>query len=277
MIDSVVFHATNHRIKGMTVDEPFISAIVITKNEAANIEDCLKSVSWADEIVVLDSGSTDKTVEIAGRYTANVYCEAWRGMGGQKNRAIELAKGPWIFSLDADERAAPGVGDEIRHRIACGPSACYALRRKNYYKSQWIRHCGWWPDWVTRVFRKGDAQFSDEAIHASLQTGSPICKLSGQIVHYSFTSPEDFLNRALSYAHHQAREMHCAGRKATVWTAVSHAGFALFHTYLTRLGFLDGAAGVLIAVSNGVGVFYRYMMLRDLNLSNSNESTALQK
>ena len=256
----------------MTQQPETISAVIITKNEEANIEACLESVSWADEIVVLDSGSTDKTVEIAEKFTSKVFIEAWRGMGGQKNRAVALSRGPWIFSLDADERADSGVGDEIRQFIRQRASGCGAFRRKNFYKSQWIRHCGWWPDWVTRVFRKGEAQYSDEAIHASLQTASPVSKLDGMIIHHSFTSPEDFLNRALSYAHHQAREMHLAGKKATLWTAVSHAAFALLHTYVTRLGFLDGAAGVLIAVSNCVGVFYRYMIIRDLNLNGQRQS-----
>ena len=256
----------------MTQQPETLSAVVITKNEEANIAACLQSVSWADEIVVLDSGSTDRTVEIAKKYTPKVFVETWRGMGGQKNRAVALSRGPWIFSLDADERADAGVGDEIRQLIRAGNSACGAFRRKNFYKSQWIRHCGWWPDRVTRLFRKGEAHYSEEAIHASLQTSSAIVRLDGVIIHYSFTSPEDFLKRALSYAHHQAREMYLAGKKASLWTAVSHAAFALLHTYVTRLGFLDGAAGVLIAVSNCVGVFYRYMMLRDLNLNDRRQA-----
>jgi glycosyltransferase involved in cell wall biosynthesis len=244
--------------------KPKISAAIIAKNEEANIEDCLKSVSWADEIVVLDSGSTDNTVAIARRYTDKVFVEEWRGMGGQKNRAIELARGPWIFQLDADEQASAELGREIHAALTKGNADAYSTRRKNYYKGQWIRHCGWWPDRVTRVFRKGHAHFSEEAIHASLQVTSRVERLINPIIHNSFTSPEDFLNRARSYAIHQSREMYAQGRKASVWTALSHALFALVHTYFVRLGFFDGAAGVLISVSNGVGVFYRYMMLREL-------------
>lgn len=244
-----------------------ISATVITKNEERNIGDCLESLSWADEIIVLDSGSTDKTVDIAKRYTNKVFVEHWRGMGAQKDRAVELASGPWIISLDADERVTAESGKEIRNVIGDGRAQAYAMRRKNYYQDQWIRHCGWWPDWVTRVFTKGQAHFSNEAIHASLQTSATVGKLTHPIVHYSFNSPEDFLGRTRSYAQHQAREMYRNGRRASVWTAISHAGFAFLHTYLTRLGFLDGAAGLLISVSNFVGVFYRYMMLRHLNLN----------
>jgi len=244
-----------------------ISATIITKNEERNIADCLESLSWVDEIIVLDSGSADKTVEIAKKYTGKVFVEKWRGMGAQKDRAVELASGPWIVSLDADERVTAELGQEIRNAITNGRAHAYAMRRKNYYNQQWIRHCGWWPDWVTRVFQKGQIHFSDEAIHASLQTTEPVGKLAHPIIHFSFNSPEDFLNRTQSYAHHQAREMYRIGRRASVWTAISHAGFAFLHTYITRLGFLDGAAGMLISVSNFVGVFYRYMMLRHLNLN----------
>lgn len=249
----------------MNLKCPKISVTLITKNEEKNIEDCLKSVTWADEIIVLDCGSDDRTVEIAKKYTNKVFVEAWRGQGDQKNRAVELAQGPWVFSIDADERATPELAREIQDVICSGKKNAYAMCRKNFYKDQWVKHSGWWPDWVTRVFIKGKAQFSTDIIHDSLQVATPIGKLNHPIVHYSFKSPEDFLNRARWYAYHQANEMHRDGRRASAWTAISHAGFALLHTYFTRLGFLDGAAGVLISVSNFVGVFYRYMMLRDLN------------
>jgi glycosyltransferase involved in cell wall biosynthesis len=250
----------------MTPIEPKISATVITKNEEANIAACLESLAWADEIVVLDSGSSDKTVAIARQYTDNVFVEAWRGQGHQKNRAVELARGPWIVSLDADERISPELAREIRRVIQDNPDAAFAMRRKNLYQGRWIRHCGWWPDWVKRVFRKGAACFSTDVIHDSLQPKTALKNLNHPIEHHSFHSPGDFLNRAYWYAHHQALELHHARRRASAWTAISHALFALLQTYVLRLGFLDGAAGLLVAVSNGVGVFYRYMMLRDLNL-----------
>lgn len=241
-----------------------ISATIITKNEAANIAACIESLSWADEIVVVDSGSTDETVAIAKRYTEKVFVETWQGQGRQKNRAAELASGPWILSVDADERVSSELAREIRQAVASGDAAVYAMRRKNLYKGQWVRHCGWWPDWVKRLFRKGEARFSDDVIHDSLHSERPVRKLAAPLEHHSFHSPEDFLMRAYWYAHHQARELHRKGRRASVWTAVSHGAFALLQTYFLRLGFLDGAAGLLVAVSNGVGVFYRYMMLRDL-------------
>lgn len=242
-----------------------ISAVVITKNEETNIAACLESVAWADEIVVLDSGSRDRTVEIAKQYTSKVFVEPWRGMGAQKNRATDLAQGPWILQLDADERAVAGLEMEIRRAISKPEAEAFSVRRKNYYRGQWIRHCGWWPDRVVRVFQKGAARFTEEAIHASLQGLSTVGRLAHPIIHLSFNSPEDFMNRARTYAGRQAEEMHRQGRKATAWTAISHGVWALVHTYFVRLGFLDGAAGLLISVSNFMGVFYRYMMIRDLN------------
>lgn len=248
---------TEHQIK--------ISATVITKNESDNLADCLESLTWVDEIIIVDSGSTDDTVEIAKKYTNKVYIETWRGQGAQKNRAIELAQGPWILSIDADERVPSRLATDIRKAIAANPACVFSVRRKNMYQDQWVRHCGWWPDWVVRVFRKDLAYFSDHIIHESIQTKLPVKKFHEAIVHHSFKSPQDFLHRAAWYAHHKAIEMHRDGRQASVWTAVSHACYCFVHTYFIRLGFMDGAAGMLIAVSNFIGVFYRYMIIRDLN------------
>lgn len=244
---------------------PKISATIITKNEAANIAACLESLYWADEIVVLDSGSNDDTVRISQDYTDKIFIEPWQGQGRQKNRAIELAQGPWIFSIDADERPTPGLVDEIKEAIVSGKYTAFAIRRKNFYKGKWVRHCGWWPDWVTRVFKKGEAHFNSNIIHESLQVPSTIGRLSNPLNHYSFDSPEDFLQRACWYAHHKAREKYDQGKRASSWTALSHAAFTFVQTYFIRLGFLDGSAGLLVATSNFVGVFYRYMILRELS------------
>ena len=244
-----------------------ITATVITKNEEDNIAECLTSLTWTDEIVVLDSGSTDRTVEIAKEFTDKVYVESWRGQGHQKNRAVELAQGPWIFSIDADERTTPELADEIRQAIKNADYKVYALKRKNFYKNQWIRHCGWWPDWVKRLYRKDEVFFSADIIHESIQADESVGKMTNSLIHYSFKSPEDFLKRATWYAHHQAHDKFNRGVRASAWKALSHGCFAWFQAYVIRLGFLDGVAGMLISVSNFVGVFYRYMILRDLWMS----------
>jgi glycosyltransferase involved in cell wall biosynthesis len=240
-----------------------ISATIITLNEEKKIRECLESISWADEIVVLDSESNDRTVEIARDYTDKVFVEPWAGQGAHKNRAIDLAQGPWIFSIDADERVTPELAKEIRDAADKGIHDAYALRRKNLYRGQWIRHSGWWPDWVTRLFRKDEARFNDRVIHEALTMGGPIGRLEEPLLHYSFEDVGSFIDRASRYATHLAEMMYRQGKRASLLTALSHASFECLNTYLFQRGFLDGGAGVLIAVSNGVGTFYKYMMLRE--------------
>lgn len=252
------------------VPAPGISATIITKNEERNIADCLSTLAWADEIVVLDSGSTDRTMEIARTYTDKVFMKEWAGQGLQKNRAVALAQGPWIFSIDADERVMPELAEEIRRVTIDSPFRAYAMRRKNIYRGQWIRFGGWWPDWITRLFIKGEAQFNDRVIHEAIQVKAPVGKITNPLLHYSFRSAGDFVERAHRYSIHAAPDMYREGRRATLWTAVSHALFSLFQTYLLRLGFLEGGTGALLAVSNCVGCFYRYMILRELSLNESN-------
>jgi len=244
-----------------------ISAIIITLNEEKNIRECLESLSWADEIVILDSESEDRTVELARSYTDKVFVEPWTGQGPHKNRALDLAQGPWILSIDADERVTPELAQEIRHVVKEASRNAYALRRKNMYRGQWIRHSGWWPDWVTRLFRKGDARFNDRVIHESLTVEGPIGKLKEPLIHHSFEDAASFLERALKYSTHLAEMMHRQGKRSSLLTAFSHGSFECLSTYLFRRGFLDGGAGVLIAISNGIGTFYKYMILREKNLT----------
>jgi glycosyltransferase involved in cell wall biosynthesis len=245
---------------------PKITAAIITLNEEKNIADCLESVSWADELVVVDSGSTDRTVEIAKRYTDKVFVNEWKGQGQQKNRAAELATGPWIFSIDADERVSPKLAEEIKKVLASPTADAYAVRRKNIYRGQWIKHGGWWPDWVKRLFRKDKAHFNDKIIHDSLVVNGTTGKLEESLIHESFRSAGDFLERALRYSLHTSKEMFRDGKRASTLSVTTHAAFAFIKGFFLRAGFLDGTAGLLVAVSNAVGVFYRYMMLREMGV-----------
>lgn len=272
-------HHKEHRPMNAKAPAPRISATIITKNEERNIADCLSSLAWADEIVVLDSGSTDRTLEIARNYTDKVFMKEWAGQGLQKNRAVALAQGPWIFSIDADERVMPELAEEIRRVTINSPVRAYSMRRKNFYRGQWIRFGGWWPEWITRLFIKGEAQFNNRIIHDALQVEPPVGKLANPLHHHSYRAAEEFMERDYRYSVHTAREMYREGRRATLWTAVSHSLFTLFQFYLLRLGFLEGGAGVLIAVSRFTGCFYRYMILRELSISrpNADAETAVKK
>lgn len=244
-----------------------ISATIITLNEEKNIGACLDSLFWADEIVVLDSTSNDRTVEIARKYTDKVFIEPWTGQGTHKNRATDLAQGPWIFSIDADERTTPELVKEIRVAVDKATHDAYALRRKNFYRGRWIRHSGWWPDWVIRLFRKGEARFNDRVIHEALVVEGAIGKLKQPLLHYSFEDVGSFIERASRYATHLAKMMYRDGKRSSLLTALTHASFECLNTFLFRRGFLDGGTGILIAISNGVGTFYKYMILREIGLT----------
>ncbi|MEE8540658.1 MAG: hypothetical protein V3S66_03265 [Desulfobacterales bacterium] len=160
----------------------------------------------------------------------------------------------------------PELAEEIRRVTINSSLRAYAMRRKNIYRGRWIRFGGWWPDWITRLFIKGEAQFNDRVIHEALQVKAPVGKITNPLLHYSFLSAGDFVERAHRYSIHAAPDMYREGRRATLWTAVSHSLFTLFKFYILRLGVLEGGAGVLIAVSNCVGCFYRYMILRELSI-----------
>jgi glycosyltransferase involved in cell wall biosynthesis len=180
-----------------------LSVVIITLNEEAKIKDCLESVKWADEIIVVDSCSRDTTAEVAGEYTSKVHEREFTGFGEQKNYALSKAKGDWVLSIDADERVTPELQEEIVRTLA-NPRACgYYMRRKSYFANKWIKHCGWWPDYVLRLFRRDCGRFSDRLVH--------------------------------------------------------EATLAFIKTYFLKMGILDGWMGLVIAYSNAVGVFYRYV------------------
>lgn len=251
-----------------------ISATIITLNEEKNIAECIESVSWADEVVVLDSRSTDRTVEIARRCTDKVFVEEWKGQGAHKNRAVELAQGPWIFSIDADERVTPELAAEIQQVVRDPQYHAYSVRRKNLYRGQWIKHGGWWPDEVKRLFRKDKASFNNARIHDSLQVAGSVGTLSCPLIHTSFLGADDFLERARHYAVHQGKEMFENGRKATAFTAFWRSAFAFFKTYVLRAGFLDGSAGLLIANYVMTLAFYKYMILAELCHDRENKTSS---
>src|ERR1700746_4046971 len=229
-----------------------LSLIVITKNEEASIARCLGSVKIADELVVVDSGSTDRTVEIARAHGANVVSTTdWPGFGPQKTRALDLARGDWIISLDADEWIEPGSMAVIEKAIADpnAPSA-YRMSRRSRFCGNIIRHSGWSPDYVGRLFRRDRARFSDHLVHESLIVDGPIRRLDMRIEHDSITSWSDAQDKIERYsiaAAHQLRSHGCAGSPLKA----SLRGWSAFlKTYVWRAGFLDGAAGWHVAEYN---------------------------
>lgn len=243
-----------------------LSVIVITKNEAANIRDCLASVAWADEIVVVDSNSTDETVAIAREMGAKVYVHAdWPGFGPQKNRALDYASCEWVFSIDADERVTDPLRVEIEQAMKAGDADGYFCPRLSQFCGTFIHHSGWYPDYVLRLFRRTAGRFSDSLVHESVLLEGKTARLGTPLLHYSYLTREDVERKVEHYSSAAARQMFESGRKSGGMDAALRGGWALLRTYLLRLGVLDGRAGWEIAVMNARTTYLKYKKLAALN------------
>lgn len=245
-----------------------LSVIIITKNEARHIGDCIDSVAFADEIIVLDSGSTDATREIAMAKGALVtLAPDWPGFGPQKNRALDLATREWVLSIDADERVTPELAREIQQALARPLADAYKIARLSNFGGRWIRHSGWWPDHVLRLFRRGTARFKDVAVHESVQAAGAVAVLDGHFLHYPYADLETFIAKINHYSSEAAAMMHARGKKTSVPGAAGHAIWTFIRIYLIRRGFLDGKEGFILAAMGAAGSFFRYSKLLFLNKS----------
>ncbi|HSV45965.1 MAG TPA: glycosyltransferase family 2 protein [Ramlibacter sp.] len=238
-----------------------LSIIIVAKNDAQNIGDCVRSARFADEVIVLDSGSIDGTAELARAEGAQVHVTDWPGYGPQNNRGIDLATGDWFFSLDADERITPELAREIRAAIEGGGVDGYRVPRVSMYCGRFMRHGGWRPDYTWRLARRGKARFTEHYLHAHLQVQGATGTLRESIVHYSFRTMEAVMEKTNRYSSAGARDMAERGRGGSLGAAVVHGLWAFFRTYVLRLGFLDGRWGFMLAVSNAEGTYYRYVKL----------------
>lgn len=240
-----------------------ISAILITHNERRNIEECLVGLTWCNEVVIVDSGSNDGTVDIARSMGAKVtLAKDWPGFGPQKNRALDLAQGDWVFSIDADERVTPALAEEIQSAVqrADAPDA-FSLPRLSSYCGQYMRHGGWYPDRVVRLFRRGQARFSDDIVHESLQVHGRVGQLHNDLIHISYRSLDDVLEKMNRYSSAGAEKLATRGCRASLATALGKSLWAFIRTYLIRRGFLDGRLGFVLACSIAHETWYRYLKL----------------
>lgn len=240
-----------------------LSVIVITRNEADMIGRCLESVAWAGETIVLDSASEDATTDIARRLGARVETTTdWPGFGAQKNRALAFATGDWVLSLDADEWVTPGLRTAIEDAIGAPNGKCaFRMPRLSSYCGRFMRHSGWWPDHVTRLFRRGQARFSDDRVHERLIVSGAVGTLREPLLHEAIRDLDEALAKMNAYSTAGALMQFERGRKASLAGAVWHGAWTFFRTYVLRAGFLDGRAGFLLAVSNAEGAYYRYLKL----------------
>jgi glycosyltransferase involved in cell wall biosynthesis len=251
--------------KGRRSMKPTVSVIIITKNEARNIEDCLKSVAWADEIVVVDSGSDDETVEICRQYTDKIVVTDWPGYGIQKQRALDQATSDWVLSLDADERVTPKLQQEIQVTLPTTSFDGFEIYFKSEYCGKVIHFGDWTNDRQAVLFRRTKGRFVSDLVHERIEIQGTIGKLKGIIEHLAFRDLNMVLRKLNDYSNASAQQKYLKGQKASLWTAITHGLWTFLRGYVLRMGFLDGKEGFLLAVSNAEGTYYRYLKLMYLN------------
>jgi glycosyltransferase involved in cell wall biosynthesis len=237
-----------------------LSVALITRNEAHNLPDCLRSVAFADEVVIVDQGSSDGTAALAREHGARVIeVGDWPGFGVQKNRAIDACRGDWILALDADERVPVQLRSEIEAALANPGFDVYEMPRRSSYCGRFIEHSGWSPDYCRRLFRRGAARFSEARVHEALVTDRPVGRLRAHLLHYSFRSMDEVLDKINRYSSESAHMVVASGRRPGLATALLHGLAAFLRTYVVKRGFLDGRHGLMLAISNAEGSYYRYV------------------
>ena len=243
-----------------------ISAVVITFNEEANIEAALRSLEGVvSEIIVVDSHSTDLTVKIARRFTTKVFLRKWTNYSDQKNYADGLAEHPWILSLDADERLSPELRGEIRAMAADEPAcAGFSMPRRVFYLGRWIRHSGWYPDRKVRLFRRERARWEGAYVHETLVVNGEIRRLEGDLLHFTYRNISEHLARINAFSDLGAQRLYAQRKKCRLDHLLLAPPGRFIKSYILRLGFLDGFAGLVIAVLNAYGIFVRYAKLREI-------------
>ena len=244
---------------------PRESVIIIALNQEDNIVPCLETVRWADDIVIVDSGSEDRTLERARDFTDRIFTISWPGFGAAKNYALNQARGDWIFSLDTDERVSEALREEILAAVRTdGQFAGYKVPRKNYFGGRWVKRLGWYPDYTLRLFQKGNGRFRERAVHEEVLVNGPVGFLQHPLDHYSYDSVSDYLARQDRYARLAAQEMLREGRRPRAgelfWRPCSH----FFKLYVLRLGFLEGRLGYTLALLSSLYNFLKYYYLREL-------------
>jgi glycosyltransferase involved in cell wall biosynthesis len=247
-----------------------ISLIVITLNEEDNIERCLGSADGVGEIIIVDSHSTDRTVEHAERLGAVVYRRPFISAADQKNWALERAKLDWVLILDADESLSPEIAKEIATELAHPRADGYLLRRRNFFFGRRIRYCGWQGDRVLRLFRRGHGRYPEVAVHERLALDGTVAALRCYLDHRPYRDMADYIDRMKSYSRRGAEELHRRGKR---WfpALVTHPVGRFFRMYILQGGFLDGGAGLVLCVLAAMSVCFKYAILREMTVSHGSE------
>lgn len=239
-----------------------LSVVVIAQNEEERLRACLESVAWADELIVVDAESTDKTAQIAREFTERVWVRPWPGFAAQKNFGLEQATGDWILSIDADEEVSKELRQEILAVVTGAPAFTgYRIPRQNVFWGRWMRHGGLYPDWQLRLFRRGQGRFVERAVHESVEVRRPVGRLGAPLVHRSYRDVADFLARADRYSTLAAEEWVRSGRSVRLADFVVRPAGRFISMYVVHAGFLDGLRGFLLAA-----LYAYYVVIRSAKI-----------
>lgn len=243
-----------------------LSVTVITLNEEKNLRKCLESVAFADEVIISDSESQDRTLSIAREFTDKVFQEPWQGFARQKNLAQEKAQGPWILNIDADERVTPELKEEILSAIQKDPPyAGFKIPRKNFFCGQWIRHGGWYPNYQLRLYQKEAGSFALREVHEQVVVKGRVGTLKAPLEHYTYDSISDYLKRMDRYSDLSARQYLQEGKKVSWPEILFRTKYTFFRMWILQKGFLDGAKGLVLAVLYSYYTFVKYAKLKEIS------------
>ena len=244
-----------------------LSVAIIAQDEAMNLPRCLESIAFADQIVVVDSGSTDDTVKIARAAGCDVFCEPWRGgFGAQKQFAIDQCRHAWVLVMDADERIPPETERVIREIVtsASASAAGYSFPRKNFFQGRWIRHAGWWPDRIVRLFQRQLGAMSVSPVHEAIEVKGEIASIQVPIEHFTESRLSKILLKIDRYSTLGAQEAFRSGKRSSTPSACLRAVLTFFQDYVLRLGCLDGSPGLTLAMTDSVNKFFKYAKLAEI-------------
>jgi glycosyltransferase involved in cell wall biosynthesis len=250
------------------LDRGKISVTIITHNEEENIGGCLESVKWADEIIVVDSGSTDRTVEISMGYTDKVFFNPWIGMKEQKQCAVDKASHSWIFSIDADERATEAIKQFILQELKEPLYDGYRFARQNYFLGTWLKHGGWYPDHVLRLFRKDKGHFGGINPHDKVVMNGRVNTVRVSFIHNTYKSISQYLTKQNMYSSISAKELFLAGKKIRLYIIPLKVVWKFIETYFIKKGFLDGFRGFIVSMGASYSMFWKYVQLWELSRKN---------
>jgi len=245
-----------------------LSVTLITKDEEQNIKRCLDSVKWADEIVLVDCGSKDKTLSIAHTYpNCNTHYIPWQGFGLQKQAAVDLTKNDWILSIDADEELSLELQNTIRETLHDPDAPGYRIRRNSFYLGRMIKHCGWNHDFPLRLFNKNHGRFNNRPVHEYVELNGDVSKIFDPLFHYTYPAVKDHIRKISFYSGLGARELFEKNKRSHPVAAFLRGMFKFIKMYFLQMGFLDGKEGLILACLSGFGVSLKYLKLWEMNRS----------